>query len=210
MRLKKKYIFLWSGLLLALMGCASKEKVPLGDVRVATWESKAQIKDLTKNKTQTVSIDLYAVRNSKLRVEVSATLGYQVASLVMDSSQLTYVIYPQKTFYRGKNSETAFEQVLGIPIHPMNLSNIAFEDPIRAPGWTCSQNEKGLVSQCENRENQTQIKYLSRDDGRKKVSLSSPKFEMIWIIEATQPNDSLKAEIFDLKVPEGYRKIKLN
>lgn len=205
-----KYIFLLGCSYLFFAGCASKQLKSIEASDAASWETKAQIRDLKRNKEQTVSIDLYAVKNKNLRMEVSATLGYQVASVVMNPEQISYVVYPQKRFYEGKNSDNAFAKVLGISIHPMNLSNIAFEVPVRGKGWSCSQNESGLLKSCENKDNKTQVQYLSREEGRKKVRISSPNFEMIWVLEAPDTSFQPKPEIFTLKVPNGYREIKIN
>lgn len=205
-----KYIFLLVCSHFFFLGCASKQLKSIESSDSASWETKAQIKDLKRNKEQTVSIDMYSVKNKNLRMEVSATLGYQVASVVMDPEQISYVVYPQKRFYNGRNSDNAFSKVLGISIHPMNLSNIAFESPIRGKGWTCSQNESGLLKSCENKDSKTQVQYVSREEGRKKVRILSPNFEMIWVLEAPDTSFQPKPEIFTLKVPNGYREVKIN
>lgn len=209
MTLKLKYIFLLVASTLFFVGCASKTLRPAEVSSSASWSSKAQIRDLIKNKQQNVGIDLYAIKDQKMRMEVSATLGYQVASVVMDPEEISYVVYPQKRHYYGKNSENAFAKVLGISINPMNLSNIAFDQPIRGRGWTCSQGETGQLKSCENLESKTEVRYVSREEGRKKVHILSPNFEMIWVLEPPEALEA-KPEIFTLKVPSGYKEIKIN
>src|SRR5687768_9944614 len=112
-----------------LTGCVTKT-VKEGAFQKAEWETKALIKNLKENKNQSLNIDIYAVKNERARFEISAILGYQVASLVMSPSDISYAIYPQKTFFYGKNSERAFRRIIDLPLHPMNLANIAFDEPI--------------------------------------------------------------------------------
>jgi hypothetical protein len=192
-----------------LSSCATKI-VQQGTFQKGQWETKAQIKNLRENKNQTVSIDIYAVKNQRARFEISALLGYQVASLVMSPDEISYAIYPKKTFYFGRNSDRAFQQILNLPLHPMNLSNIAFDEPIQGPGWRCTVSANGLIASCENPQRQISVQWTERAEGRKKVLIQAPQFEMTWAFPAAQTEVEFKTGLFTLKQPSGFKAIQLN
>lgn len=200
--------------ILFLNGCASQpiiESTNNGiNSKTGQWETKALIKNLKENKSQTVSIDIFAVKNEKARFEITALLGFQVASLVMTDKDVSYIIYSEKNFYHGKSSERSLQKALGLPINIMNLTNIAFEQPIKGIGWKCSEESPGLVAKCENSSQGYSVIWKDRSQGQKNVLISAPQFEMQWHFKTTQTEVQFKSGLFNLKQPEGFKAIQLN
>ena len=192
------------------MGCASKPLLREGAFQKAQWETKAMVKDLRQNKNQSLTIDIYAIKNERARFEITALLGYQVASLVMSTQEISYIIYPQKKFFYGKNSERAVEQIMGLQLHPMNLTSIAFDEPVRGRGWQCNIDGQGFIASCENKERAMLVQWLNRSEGSKKVVITAPQFEMQWQFDAPQTEVQFKNELFTLRQPEGFKAIQLN
>ncbi|WP_413569230.1 hypothetical protein ACLWBD_01005 [Bdellovibrio sp. HCB117] len=190
-------------------GCVTKT-VKQGAYQKAQWETKALIKDEKQNKTQSLNIDIYAIKNERARLEISAMLGYQVASLVMSPSEISYVIYQQKTFFYGRNSERAFSRMIDLPLHPMNLANIAFDEPVRGPGWQCTLATDGWISQCDNLQRNLRVVWSNRNEGEKKVVITGPQFEMQWQFPAPQTEVQFKNDLFTLRQPSGFKAIQIN
>lgn len=201
--------FLFLALTLFLSGCVTKT-VKEGAFQKAEWSTKALIKDQKENKTQSLNIDIYAVKNERARFEISAILGYQVASLVMSPTDISYAIYPQKIFFYGRNSERAFRRIIDLPLHPMNLANIAFDEPVRGPGWKCTLGADGFLSQCENVQRQMKAVWSDRKEGKKKVVITGPQFEMQWQFAAPQTEVQFKEDLFTLRQPPGFKAIQIN
>ncbi|MFS4458744.1 hypothetical protein [Bdellovibrio sp. HCB2-146] len=201
--------WLWMFFCLTLVGCASKS-VREGAYQKAQWETKAMVKDFRQNKTQSLNIDIYAIKNERARFEITALLGFQVASLVMSPQEISYIIYPQKKFFSGRNSERAVENMIGLPLHPMNLTAIAFDEPVRGRGWACAVDGQGWIASCENKERSMVVHWLNRSEGAKKVVITAPQFEMQWQFEAPQTEVQFKSELFTLKQPEGFKAIQIN
>lgn len=196
-------------LTLFLSGCVTKT-VKEGSFQKAQWETKALIKNQKENKTQSLNIDIFAIKNERARFEITALLGFQVASLVMSPSEISYAVYPQKAFYYGRNSERAFVNVIGMPLHPMNLTNIAFDEPVRGPGWKCGLDPAGLIYQCENLAKKTRVEWLDRKEGQKKVVITAPQFEMQWLFSSPKTEVQFKSDLFTLRQPQGFKAIQLN
>ena len=190
-------------------GCATKP-VHEGAYRQAQWETKAMIRNLKEQKTQTVDIDIMAIKNDRARFEITAILGFQVASLVMSPQEISYAIYPEQKFFYGRSSESAVARMIGLPLHPMNLSYIAFDQPVRGPGWKCYAGPSGLISKCENQQRAIHVEWKDRSEGKKKVVITAPQFEMQWLFNAPQTEVQFKPETFTLKQPSGFKAIQIN
>ncbi|QDK43844.1 hypothetical protein DOM22_01035 [Bdellovibrio sp. ZAP7] len=201
-------LFLLSGAVL-LNACATKPVVE-GPLQQAEWETKALIRDMKENKSNSVSIDMMAVKNQRVRLDITAVMGFQVASLVMSPKEIAYAIYPRKEFYYGKNSEKSVERIIGLSLHPMNLANIAFDEPVRGPGWTCEQDSSRILSKCENKQRSIRVEWKDRTEGKKKVVITAPQFEMQWLFKAPQTEVQFKPETFTLKQPDGFKAIQIN
>lgn len=196
--------------LINLAGCVTKPVKKEGTFQQAQWETKALVKNFRENKTQSLSIDVYAIKNSRVRMEVSALMGFQVASLVMSPQEISYVIYSRKTFYHGRNSEQAFKQILNLPLHPMNFANIAFDEPVQGPGWVCSFDTLGLPSQCDQSQKEIRVVWSDRINGQKKVVIAGPQFEMQIQFPPAKTEVQFKEDLFILKQPPGFKAIQIN
>jgi hypothetical protein len=191
-----------------LVGCSTLP-TRTGKIHKAQWNTKALINNLREGKSQSVTIDFLAVRNAHARLEISGLMGFQLASFVLSPQEISYIIYPQKTYFKGPNTERALGRMIALQINPMNLANIAFDEPIRGPGWRCDQDQEGLVSQCGHEKKKIFVKWLDRENGKKKVSILAPQFEMKWNFSAPQTEVQFKSETFILNRPEGFKLVEI-
>lgn len=195
-------------------GCVTQKvietsKMGIG-VNSAQWETQAVIKNLSENKNSKVDIDIFAIKNDRARFEISAILGFQVASLVTAPKSVTYINYAEKKYFFSNNSSKNIETALNIPINLSNLSFIAFEQPISGPGWKCYEEPNGILSKCENISKALSVSWMERRQGTKKVVLTAPQFEMQWFFKSPKTNVQFKSDIFSLKQPNGFKAIQIN
>lgn len=173
------------------------------------WETKAQLKDFKQNKTDNLTIDIVAIKDSHARIEVSATMGYPVATVVTSPKQMRMVLYTQKKFFWGANNEAALRPALGVSIDPHIFHNIIFDTPIK--GWKCEMNQAGLVSVCKKpaASGEMTVAWPERKEGSKRVIIQSPEFEMQWLFKSQNVLSQLSTETFKLDPPSGYKVISL-
>ncbi|MBL7545089.1 MAG: hypothetical protein JNL11_14825 [Bdellovibrionaceae bacterium] len=201
-----KWIFL--SVVALQMGCSMKmKKDTAGSVGLEetvgtpfSWETKAAIKDIRKNKINQVTIDMIAIKNQKLRIEASATLGYQVGSLVMNQVDFIAVIYPQKKIIKGPLNDRSLSKTFNMPIPPTALYSIAYDEPIR--GWKCQFDSNKIVSLCDS--GASKVEWLNRKDGAKLIKISSATVEINWFFKAPEPK-ALTDELFVAELPIGYQ-----
>lgn len=190
------------------ISCASK-KIRESGFQKAQWETKAVIKNKKTGGINSVKIDIMAIKDDRARFEISALFGLPMASLVMSQKEISFAYYPKKEFYYGKNSDKALKQLIDIPLHPMNLTYVAFDEAIRGPGWVCQADGQGLISNCTQKDRQIHVQWLNRNGGQKKILITSPEIEMNWFFEAPQTSVQFKANTFTLSQPEGFKAIQI-
>ena len=194
-------------ILLLQAGCSLKPKkeTSLGvseEQGPLSWETKASIRDIRKNKTNQITIDVIAIKNQKLRMEASATLGYPVGSLVMSQNEFVAVIYPQKKIFKGPLSEAILVKSFNLPIPPRALYAIAFDEAIKGQNWKCQYDANKWVSLCDN--GQSKIEWLNRKENSKLVKISSSTIEMNWFFKAPERKE-LTTDLFEPDLPRGYQ-----
>lgn len=195
--------------LLFLAACATTQVSRNNEIASAQWETKAVVKNLREGRINSLDIDILGMRNERIRFEINALFGVQIASLVMSPTEISFIYYPQKKFYYGKNSENALAQLMEFPLHPMNLSYIAFDQPMKGAGWACKYDKAKLISECEQSARKVSVKWLDRNGLSKRVLITAPGFEMHWNFKEPQTSVQFKASIFTLSQPDGFKAIQI-
>ncbi len=198
------------GFLIVGVGCASKAKKEVGSSAVGIkWETKAQVRDFKNNKNSNLNIDIISVKNSHLRMEVTATLGYPVATFIATPQNLKMAVYPQKKFYFGPNSEEALRPMLGFPLDPNVFQSIVYDTAIK--GWSCVAGDDGLVASCKRmtKSGEVVVVWQERKETNKRVVIHGPQFEMQWLFQASTILNPVKSDAFKLEAPSGYTVVPL-
>lgn len=208
----KRLIFLVSTCIV-LAACGThpvKTSEPGVTSKQEQWETKAVIRDLQNNKTHSVDIEVLADYSGKLRMEISALMGVQIASLVLNQEDIRYAIYPQKRFFQGRASDSSFLPLMNVPLHPKNFLNLVFDAPMKGPGWECVRGADNMVSECNQAARKIKVQWLERTpEGQKKVVISGPTFEMRWLIRPPQTEVQFKNDTFHLEAPEEFKTVQL-
>ncbi len=181
-------------------------KAPVKSQR-AQWSSKAQVKDLERQSVQGVQIEILAVKNEKLRLEVSAIMGIPVATVVLNRNQLKAAIYTEKKFVQGVADENSLQKLLKVPLSAKWIYAIAFDE---SPGkaWNCEVSileKSGAPQSCTLAQYGYKIEWSRKDNGSKFVHITTPKTEINWYFKEPQYNFEEKPESFLLPQPQGYK-----
>lgn len=198
-----KVFFVFLGLIF-LQACSTAPVAYNQSKREGQWEAKAQLKDLKNSSANTLSLEVMAVKDRALRIEVSGTMGVQVASILMRENKINYLIHTQKKAYFGEVTESALQPVLKMNINPRWLYAMFFDEPLE--GWQCTGNP---VEKCSRADGMSMI-WNEREGEKKRMILSSEQFQLQILVKnyLTKVQDPDKA--FKLTVPDSYKKYKLN
>ena len=210
--MKTKFIFVS----LLLTGCVSQTvKTPTED-SVWKYETKAQITDKIKSDSYTVSMDVFAFQKKNYRMEITATLGYQVASVTMintpDNSGVRYASYPHKSFVTGPMSAKVFKPLFKQDLNPSFLIDLIEDRQIKKYGFLCGRQTE-LVVKCTNDEFELLLERPIKDDTSfiKKITIDNKTFRMVWLFKNKEFFNGYTEEMlnrtFVLDKPEGFKQV---
>ncbi len=197
----RSYVFLLSFIFLA--GCQTATRyaqVPQGQ-----WVAKALVRDKQAGKSAIVNLDVSAIKNEKLRMDVTAALGHPVAALVMDGNKLTYVLLESKQYYQGAPSAQALKGVLPIPLDPRLLYNVFFDLPVEDKSWSCTSDKSGYLAECREASGDLLIKWSQRQGRKKLISIEHPQGLVQINVNSFQPKVEAK---FELIPPKSYKALR--
>ncbi len=196
-----------------LPSCVTTPKPYEGRQISGLWEAKAQARDLVSNKITAISLDITAATPAFLRLDVTGTLGINLATLVMKNSDVKYALYRQKKFYQGSLSDRALLPLFKMNLNPKLIMNICMDLPIDDEGWSCKIGNNNLVDSCERATDGLKILWSERNGEKKRVVVGDKNFELQIAFKSYTPMDQTKVESnkspFQLEPPKDFTKYKI-
>ncbi len=194
-----------------IASCASKP-VPsdLSQFSSGHFEAKALIRDLKKNKSHVINLQVNAVQPDKLRVDATSVIGTHIFSLVTDKDKVEYLVVPEKTYFVGKSSAGALKPILPIAISPDHLMNMFFEKPIQEKNWTCSKSAEGILQSCRQRRSKVRVEWSRQKGGQRLIEVSVPSVAMVQMsVRSFDDEVNVKKHPFSLRVPQSFKTVRL-
>lgn len=173
------------------------------------WQARALIKDKEHSRSFVVNLDFNAVRDQSVRVDVFSTLNQHVASLVLNNGEVRYFTTESKRFYVGAPRPDVLKPILAIPLDPRWLQNVLFDVTISANNWTCENGADHMVARCHDNNSDLSITWANRKGQSRTIDISHPKAEIQINIRSFAAKLEKNENLFDLKAPEGFSKIRL-
>lgn len=172
------------------------------------WQAKAVVKNHVTKQSGVVSIDINAKKQKQIRLDITAVLGQPVASLVLNSDQLTYVLIDQKQYYQGPSEPQALKAILPVSIHPDILYSIVFETPITDKSWVCDRDRMGILKTCQQASTGTRIVWSDRKGIRKTVKIENQVGVVQLQFQSFQPKVEQRDNLFVLTPPKSFKSIR--
>ncbi len=169
-------------------------------------ETKAQVKSASESNN--VKIDIALSPNQAIRLEVTALLGYRVATVLMTPQKIQYALHTNQTFAEGPfNSRTLFP-IFKQNIDPRLIWRIIHGQTPQAQGLNCQQDASQKPIECAG-PNGLSVKWTYEQAPRKRIEIKNGTFEMNWIFKDQRVLGDSQTETFVLKRPDGYKEILL-
>ncbi|MEK6628861.1 MAG: hypothetical protein AABY53_09565 [Bdellovibrionota bacterium] len=209
----EKFIFILSALVsftfvsLLLFGCASspsKSFQPQSESDAILIQTKAQIKN--NDETNTVKIEIALLPKKAIRLEITATLGVSVASVLMRPTAISYALHSTKQFATGPFNEKTLYPVFKKNIDPRILWRIINNQPMGNLNLKCDADNELKPIKCVS-DDGTTIKWTYEAPFHKKIEIISNRFEMRWVFRDQSLLSESQNKTFVLNKPENYQEI---
>jgi hypothetical protein len=187
-----------------LVGCKSAQEVPLPEEAGRQFDTKAQIK--SNNDTNTVKIQIALLPNKAMRMEVTATLGVSIATVLVTPANIRIALHNSREFITGPLNEKTLYPVFRQNVSPRVLWKIVHD---QNPAWAnlkCELNQLGKPVSCTGVDGTT-VSYTYETAIQRRILIKNNKFEMDWIFKDQMQLPAYQNETFVLKKPEFYKEI---
>lgn len=168
-------------------------------------ESKARIKN--NNEENNVQITMALRLNQVIRMEITGTLGYRVATVLMTPQKIQYAIHLNKSYYEGPMRPRSLYPIFKKNIDPILLWKIVHGANPQGADLKCSLDEKKRPILCLGSEDLTINWTYENDSLQRRIDLKRGPFEMAWIFKSQSLLAADQNETFVLNKPEGYKEI---
>lgn len=196
------------GFLMVIVGC-QVSPTRYDSISEGQWDGRILIKDKKQNKSYIVSVDINAVKDEKIRLDVTAALGHPVATLVVDGDKTQYILFEKKAYYEGRTQPKVLAPILSLPMDPRVLNHILFDREFRGSGWSCRRDEDDFLKSCENEKMDLEIDWVERKGRRKTVKIEHPRASLQLNLNTFQPKVVEKRDLFSLTKPPGFNAYKV-
>lgn len=177
---------------------------------VLAWSGKALIFDKVHDKKNTVSIDAISRRPRSMRMDIKATLGIYVGSLVWNDSQMQVLLAREKKFLSGPANADSMQTLLKMQLDPQALLDIFWNDPLPVREWSCVTDAVGgLVQSCKHKSLGITVVWQEREGRHRLIEVDSPKANVQLSIKELEEDVELKPSTFVLKAPESFQLISM-
>lgn len=201
---KEKFLFNILAVILLFSGCSSQKIAQTSPEDAVLIQTKAQIKN--DNETNTVKIDIALLPRKAIRLEISASLGVSVATVLLTPTEIAYALHSTKQFAVGPFNEKTLYPVFKKKIDPRILWRSINNQPMTNLNLKCEIDPEQRPLKCSATDG-TQIKWSYDEPPRKRIDIISNRFEMNWIFREQNLLDGSQNETFVLKKPDNYQEI---
>ncbi len=153
-------------------------------------------------------MDVISKRPRSMRIDVSAVLGIFIGSFTWNDSQMQVLLAREKKFITGPATSESMQELLKLPIDPVVLFNIFWDENLSPKEWTCVQ-ENLLPKNCKHKTLDILVTWQERSNHHRLIELDSPKVNAQLSLTQLEEDVSLNAGTFLLKAPPKFQKIDL-
>jgi Domain of unknown function (DUF4292) len=193
---------IFSGLLLILFGCVTKP-VQIGEQQARLIQTKAKVSG--NGQSQNLTIEIALLPQKAVRMEVSATLGVSVATVLMKPDQIIYALHRSNEFISGGFNKKTLYPVFKQEIDPIIFWKVIHGQSPQSSEITCYYDEQKKPTSCYMPQDSITMNWTYISEESRKIDIKSPNFDMSWIIKSEGPLTTDQNETFVLNKPDNYK-----
>lgn len=173
------------------------------------WRAKALIVDKKSQNNYIVYLEINAIKNKKLRMDIISPLGGHLASIILNGKKASYLDMEKRKLYTGKASAQALGRVASVPIDPKLFYNVIFDLPVKIKSWNCINDEAGNIKLCRGLKSNTTIKWGRTTDAKKSVYIENKKVKLQLNFKSYKDEIEARSNLFEFKKIPGFKNIRI-
>ena len=201
----KLFFVVVTGIILFLLNGCSSQPTQVNQSSPSSFVTKAQFKNLTKDESHNINIDIALSPQKAVRLDVTALFGYKLATVLMTPEKIQYIYYNSQSFVDGPFSSKTLYPIFKQYVDPRILWKAIHDQNPSAQNLKCQVDVQNRPLVCQ--DNDLTVTWTYQEPPMKKIVLKNSKFEMIWVFKSQSPLDESRTETFVLKKPDGFKEI---
>ncbi|MDB2425907.1 hypothetical protein N9W41_00010 [bacterium] len=173
------------------------------------WKAKALVNDKKNNINHIVYLEINAIKNKKLRMDIISPLGGHLASIILNGKKASYLNMEKKIIYTGRASARALAKVASVPIDPKLFYNVVFDLPVKNKSWNCINDEAGNIKLCKGLKTGTTISWGRTTDAKKSVFVENRKVKLQINFRSYKSEVEARSNLFEFKKIPGFKNIRI-
>lgn len=199
-----------------LFGCSTifkKDFVKESPNKYFYSDSKMVINDLKNKSSQSLSAEIFILKDDKLRLEISGPMNYTIGSILIDNSEFKMILYNKKRYYYGKLSNEVLTPIIPLSINPKILASVLLDEFQSSKDWKCKDvagpNVK-VYKKCTNQDLGLNLIWKRAEDNKKKViDIKSKSYEIAWLVDDFSTEVEYRKQVFSVEPPPDFKLIQL-
>lgn len=187
-----------------IFSCQTEQKKLLNEAEPQLIETKALIKN--QSESNNVKIEIALLPSKAIRMEITASFGISVATILMSESKIQYALHSSKQFVTGPFHEKTLYPVFKKNIDPRVLWKIIHNQNPANSKLNCVINDNKQPVSCKG-DYESEISWTYEEPPQRRVKIMAPKFELVWLFKDISPLYASQNETFVLKKPSDYKEI---
>jgi hypothetical protein len=194
----------------ALAGCETTPVSPSAEDNGAQNLS-ADLYVQKDNKSFRIKSELTIINPEAIRLELRTTVDVPLATIVLTTDKIQYILFHDKKFYSGKPGPHALDPLFPLSVDAKTLVEILEE--VKVPGSSCTSDD-GTLSSCAGQINGSAFSAnwskrgvagpLSGRASKIVLELPDRHVSLKFYITDWQRNISNAEHMLSLKVPSGF------
>lgn len=199
---------------LSFSGCQTTKVTQVVDTpsKPSYWVFKTNVYSSKKNKNISGYTHISYMNPRLFRLDIYDPLGLiNAGTLVYNNGNFEAVMPLERKYFFGIANAESMGQILKSPIDPALFTNIIFQKKPNDRNWECTEDSKGYLRDCHNRNAGIDIvwkKDISNTDGW--VQITHNEGEVDFKLKSSRTIQPLADDKFKLHTPNSYSKFKVD
>lgn len=173
------------------------------------WKAKALIKNKKSQNSHIVYLDINAIKNKKLRMDIISPLGGHLASIILNGRKASYLNLEKRKIYVGKASARTMKKVSSVPIDPTLFYNVVFDLPVKRKTWNCVKDDNEILKFCLDLKTGTKVSWGKSIDAKKTVYIENKAVKLQINFKSFKDEVEARSNLFEFKKISGFKTIKI-
>lgn len=172
------------------------------------WQARVKVVDEKRPSKSPIplSVQFRAHGLEKLRIDLTTLSGFYVGSVLVEEKKFKALMARDRKFYSGPATAEVMKKILRLPVDPVWLSRLLFEQPDES--WKCEIDSRNYLKSCTDEKHRLTVEWKNRALSKRDVSIKIANYKIDFSFHEFSEEITQPEKAFVLSAPPAFRHIK--